>query len=78
MSTNIFKEHYDDSLQEHSRMTKTLQFLRQHCQFSQMRQKIEVYIKKCYNCKKNKHETHAQYEKIQYQNHQLHHEMKYL
>ena len=32
-----------------------------------MKQKVETYIKKCHNCKKNKHETHAQYEKIQYQ-----------
>ena len=32
-----------------------------------MKQKIETYIKKYHNCKKNKHETHAQYEKIQYQ-----------
>ena len=61
------KKHHDDSLQRHSRMIKTLQFLRQYCQFPQMRQKIEAYIKKCHNCKKNKHETHVQYERIQYQ-----------
>ena len=60
------KEHHDDSLQRHLRMTKTLQFLRQYCQFLQMRQKVETYNKKCHNCKKNKHETHAQYERIQY------------
>ena len=61
------KKHHDNLLQKHSRMTKTLQLLRQHCQFSQMRQRVEAYIKKCYNCKKNKHVTHASYEEIQYQ-----------
>ena len=40
-------------------MTKTLQFLRQHCQFPQMKQKIEAYIRKYHNCKKNKHAIHA-------------------
>ena len=60
------KKHHDDSLQRHSKMMKTLQFLLQHCQFPQMKQKVEAYIEKCHNCKKNKHATHAQYEKIQY------------
>ena len=44
------KKYHDESLQEHSEVTKTMQLLRQHCQFSHMRQKIETYIKKCFNC----------------------------
>ena len=47
-------------------MTKTMQLLRQHCQFSHMRQKVEIYIKKCFNCQQNKHITHAKYDEIQY------------
>lgn len=31
------KEHYDELLQKHSKVIKTLQLLRQRCQFSQMR-----------------------------------------
>ena len=31
-----------------------------------MRQRVETYIKKCLNCQRNKHATHAKYEEIQY------------
>ena len=44
------KKHHDDSLQRYSRTIKTLQFLWQHYQFSHMRQKVETYIEKCFNC----------------------------
>ena len=62
------KEHHDELLQNHIRISKILQLLRQYCQFSHMRKKVETYIKKCHNCQRNKHATHAKYEKIQYQN----------
>ena len=60
------KKHHDESLQNHSSVFKTIQLLRQSCQFSNMRQRIETYIKKCLNCQQNKHVTHVKYEKIQY------------
>ena len=60
------KEHHDESLQKHFDVTKIIQFLRQSCQFSNMRQRVETYIKKCFNCQQNKHAIHAKYEKIQY------------
>ena len=44
------KKYHDGPLQEHSEVTKIMQLLRQHCQFPHMRQKIETYIKKCFNC----------------------------
>ena len=44
------KEYHDESLQRHLEVTKTMQLLRQHCQFSHMRQRIETYIKKYFNC----------------------------
>ena len=50
-----------------TKIFKTLQFLRRHCRFHNMRQKIEIYIKKCFNCQKNKHNIYKKYEKIQYQ-----------
>ena len=58
------REHHDKSLQNHSSVIKTIQFLRQNCQFSNMRQRVETYIKKCLNCQQNKHVTHAKYEEI--------------
>ena len=44
------KKYHDESLQEHFEVTKIMQLLRQHCQFLHMRQRIETYIKKCFNC----------------------------
>jgi len=44
------KEHYDESLQKHLEVTKTLQLLRQHCQFLNMRQIVETYVKRCLSC----------------------------
>ena len=60
-------KHHNKSLQDHLNVIKTLQFLWQQCQFKNMRQHIETYIKKCLNCQQNKHETHTKYERIQYQ-----------
>ena len=58
------KKHHDDSLQKHSEVSKTIQLLRQYYQFSQIKQKVETYIKKCISCQKNKHATHVKYKKI--------------
>jgi hypothetical protein len=41
------KEHHDESLQKHLKIIKTLQLLRQHCQFLNMRQAVETYVKRC-------------------------------
>ena len=47
---DCIKKYHDESLQKHSKMTKIMQLLRRDCQFPHMRQKIEIYIKKCLNC----------------------------
>ena len=60
------KKHHDESLQRHFNVTKIIQLLRQNCQFSNMRQRVETYIKKYFNCQQNKHVTHAKYGEIQY------------
>ena len=60
------KKHHDESLQNHFDVFKTIQLLRQNCQFPNMRQRVEAYIKKCLSCQRNKHATHAKYEHIQY------------
>ena len=61
------REHHDGPLQGHPGVAKTIQLLRQHCQFPNMRQRVETYIKKCLSCQQNKHSTHARYGEIQYQ-----------
>ena len=44
------QKYHEGSLQEHFEVTKIMQLLRQHYQFFHMRQKVETYIKKCFNC----------------------------
>ena len=63
----IIKEHHNKLLQNHSNVFKTLQSLRQTCYFLNMRQHVEIYIKKCFDCQRNKHNTHVKYDEIQYQ-----------
>ena len=65
--TEIIKKYHDDLLQKHAKINKTLQFLQQDYRFPDMRKQVETYIKKCFNCQQNKHETHAKYGRIQYQ-----------
>ena len=60
------KKHHDESLQRYLDVTKIIQLLRQNCQFPNMRQRVETYIKKYLNCQQNKHVIHAKYEEIQY------------
>ena len=60
------KEHHNRPLQGHPGVAKTIQLLRQHCQFPNIRRHVEAYIKKCLSCQQNKHSTHARYGEIQY------------
>ena len=60
------KRYYVESMQGHFEVTKIMQLLRQHYQFFHMRQKVEIYIKKCFNCQQNKHTTYAEYDEIRY------------
>ena len=48
----IIKKYHDESLQKHFEIFQTLQFLRRHCWFYNMRQKIEIYIKNALIVKK--------------------------
>ena len=47
---DYIRKHHDESLQNHSNVIKIIQFLRQNCQFSKIKQKIKIYIEKCLNC----------------------------
>ena len=47
---NIIKKHHDNLLQKHLKIAKILQFLRKNYQFANMKQHVEKYIEKCFNC----------------------------
>ncbi len=61
------KKYYNKLLQEYPRVTKIFQFLRQYCQFLQIKQAVEIYIKRYLSCQQNKHSIYTSYSKIQYQ-----------
>jgi len=58
------KKYYNRLLQEHSEVTKIFQLLYQYCQFLQIKQAVEIYIKQYFSCQQNKHNMHASYNKI--------------
>ena len=58
------KEYYNRLLQKYSEITKNFQFLYQYCQFLQIKQAVETYIKQYFSCQQNKYNTHASYSKI--------------
>jgi len=58
------KKYYNRLLQEYSKITKTLQFLYQYCQFLQIRQAVEIYIKQYFSCQQNKYSIYISYNKI--------------
>ena len=60
----FIKKHHDELLQSHFNVIKTIQFLRTNYQFSNMKQKVETYIKKCLNYQQNKHVIHVKYDEI--------------
>ena len=61
------KKYHDEILRDHSDVFKIIQFLQRKYYFPNMRQHVETYIKRCFNCQKNKHATNVKYEHIQYQ-----------
>ena len=63
--SECIQNYHNDSLQEHSEVTRTLQLIRQSCKFTDMKQHVKKYIKKCQCCQKNKHSTHTKYEYLQ-------------
>ena len=72
----IIKNHHDESLQSHSDVFKTLQLLRQICQFLNMKQHVETYIKRCFNCQRISMSFMLNTTKFNIRNHQNRHEMK--
>jgi hypothetical protein len=42
-----------------------MELIKRNYEFSKMKEKVTRYIKKCADCQKNKHSTHAQYGELQ-------------
>lgn len=70
------RKYHNDFLQNHFDIFKTMQFLRQHCWFFCMRQQIEIYIKKYFNCQKINIIFTKNTKKFNIRHYQIRHKMK--
>jgi hypothetical protein len=61
LQKTIIRQHHDDPVHGHPRITRTMELIQRNYQFKNIKDKIASYIKKCADCQKNKHSTHAQY-----------------
>jgi hypothetical protein len=61
----IIKEHHDDPVYGHPGVARTMELIKRNYTFPNMKDKISSYIKKCADCQKNKHSTHAPYGEMQ-------------
>jgi hypothetical protein len=61
----IIRQHYDDLVHGHPGIARIMELIQRNYQFKNMKDKIALYIKKCADCQKNKHSTHAQYGELQ-------------
>jgi transposase InsO family protein len=61
----IIRQHHDDPVHGHPGVARTMEQIQRNYQFSGMKDKVASYIKKCADCQKNKHSTHAPYGEMQ-------------
>jgi len=61
----IIKQHHDDPVHGHPGIKRTTELIQRNYEFPGMKEKVTQYIKKCTDCQKNKHSTHAKYGEMQ-------------
>jgi len=65
LENEIISRHHDDPLHGHPGITRTMELIKRHYEFSHMKDKVTKYIKNCVDCQQNKHSTHAKYGEMQ-------------
>jgi transposase InsO family protein len=65
LQENIIRQHHDDPVHGHPGVARTMEQIQRNYQFKNMKEKVTSYIKKCADCQKNKHSTHAPYGEMQ-------------
>ena len=58
---NVIRDHHDDPVQKHPKVTKTVEFINRDFVFPKMRSQVETYIKNCVLCQQNKSAKYAKY-----------------
>jgi transposase InsO family protein len=65
LQEQIIRQHHDDPVHGHPGITRTMELIQRNYEFKNMKDKITSYIKKCADCQRNKHSTHAPYGEMQ-------------
>ena len=65
LQEQIIRQHHDDPVHGHPGVSRTMELVQRNYQFKNMKDKVSAYIKKCADCQKNKHSTHAPYGDMQ-------------
>jgi hypothetical protein len=65
LEEEVISNHHDDPLHGHPGIARTMELIRRHYEFPNMRDKVTKFIKNCVSCQQNKHSTHAQYGEAQ-------------
>jgi hypothetical protein len=61
----LIREHHDDPVHGHPGVARTMELIQRNYSFQNMKAKISDYVRKCADCQKNKHSTHAPYGEMQ-------------
>jgi hypothetical protein len=65
LQEQIIRQHHDDPVHGHPGVSRTMELIQRNYQFKNMKDKVTSYVKKCADCQRNKHSTHAQYGEMQ-------------
>jgi hypothetical protein len=65
LQESIIQQHHNNPVHKHPEVAQTIEQIQRNYQFKNIKEKVTSYIKKCADCQKNKHSTHAPYREIQ-------------
>jgi len=65
LEQEVISSHHDDPLHGHPGITRTMELIKRHYEFPNMKDKVSKFIKQCVSCQQNKHSTHAKYGEAQ-------------
>ena len=61
LEQEVISSYYNDPLHRHLGIIRTIELIKRHYEFSNIKEKVSKFIKQCVSCQQNKHSTHAKY-----------------
>lgn len=65
LQNEIIRQHHDDPVHGHPGIRRTMELIQRNYGFPRIKEKVTTYIKRCADCQRNKHDTHAPYGEMQ-------------